>query len=133
MKDQDKDVLQNLNQFKLKEDSLENDKSNKDSIEKWLTYSVRFDVIAKAVIFIFFIVYAYCQVKAIHIFMKEEAAYPLDQRLDPSIIKTYIKYSLGFNSALILILGYWFGGNGGFSRLTHRIVAGIVDRSKQKD
>lgn len=53
-------------------------------------------------------------------------ALPIHERLAPSVIRTYIAYSLGFNHELTLVLGCWFGSNVGFSRIVRRIVSGII-------
>jgi hypothetical protein len=116
---------------KLEDNPLNNSQTHKNALEKVSIKSVTFDLWAKGFIFLLFICYVIYQVWDVQHFINQQASSPLSQRLDPSIMITYIKYALGFNSALVLILGYWFGGNGGFSKLIHNIVSGIISTKQQ--
>lgn len=111
---------------KLKPVSFDNSQKHKNTLEKISTWSVWIDLGAKIIVFIGFIVYAAWQIHSINSLINDILS--KNGTLEPSIIITYIKYSLGFNSALILILGYWFGSNGGFSKLIARIVSSIIDK-----
>lgn len=108
--------------------NFDDEQHHKHTLQQMSVSSVKFDAWAKIIIFVLFIVYVAWQVYTIHDFIYREMSTPLDKRLSPTIIITYIKYSLGFNSALLLVLGYWFGGKGGFSRLVNRVVTGIVNK-----
>lgn len=108
--------------------NLDHTKKHSNILESISTFSIYFDFFAKIILFFGFLIYVVCQIMSIHTFMNKEIMMPAGQRLDSNIITTYIKYSLGYNSALVLILGYWFGSNGGFSKVVHRIIIGIIDR-----
>jgi magnesium-transporting ATPase (P-type) len=116
---------------KLQEVDLSKPNKHKDILENISTWNVVFDFFVKIFIFFGFVVYVVWQITSIHNFINKEMLLIPSLRLDSSIITTYVKYSLGYNSALILILGYWFGGNGGFSKLVHKVAYGIFDKRSQ--
>lgn len=116
---------------KFEDDPLSNSQTHKNKFADVSVRSIEFDFLAKIIIFILFLGYVIYQVWNVHSFINQQARSPLNQQLDPSIMITYIKYALGFNSALVLILGYWFGGNDGFSQLIHNIVSGIILTKQQ--
>lgn len=107
--------LDQLQEVKLEDKSSE----HKKALESISIRNVKFDFWAKILIFVGLIAYIITQMIFVHGL--------IDKKSDPSIITTYIKYSLGFNGLIIFILGYWFSSTGTFSKLIHKIISSILE------
>jgi len=100
---------------------------HKDELQSLTVKSVNFDLWAKAILFVFFIGFVGWQLGTLFHFLHHKELSYYDP-LSSQTLNTYIKYSLGFNSALTLVLGYWFSAHGGFSKLIHKITDSIMKK-----
>lgn len=113
--------------------SEQEQKSYEKEINSIVLLNLKFDFYARLVLVGAILVFVIINYYFLIHFINTQAHLESAKRLSENISSNYIKYSIGINSVLLLVISYWFKGKGATSLLKGAMDGLLTRKTNNED